>query len=55
MSIKEICLMMEIAIYAEEELQEVPIEYQDIWSYMEEVSEKEMSALLAKIAGKSSR
>lgn len=30
--------MMEKVIYADEELQEVSIEYQDMWDYMKEIS-----------------
>lgn len=48
MSINERYLMVERAIYANEKLQEVPIKYQDMWEYMEEVSEIEKSAILAK-------
>lgn len=55
MSIKERCLMMERAIYAEEELQEVLVEYQDMWDYMEEVYELERKTLLVKREGKSSQ
>lgn len=54
MSIKERCMMMEKAIYVEEELQEVSIEYQDMWNYMDEVSKTERKALMARRAGKSS-
>ncbi|RXH70527.1 hypothetical protein DVH24_013273 [Malus domestica] len=50
MSIREICLMMERAIYAEEELQEVSVEYHDMWDYMDEVSKPERKSLLAKRA-----
>lgn len=46
---------MEMAIYAEEELQEVLIEYQDMWDYMEEISAGEKNALMAKKVGSSSR
>ncbi|KAM2449068.1 hypothetical protein PS1_019202 [Malus domestica] len=38
MSIREICLMVERAIYAEEEFEELPVEYQVMWEYLEEVS-----------------
>ncbi|KAB2620501.1 hypothetical protein D8674_040344 [Pyrus ussuriensis x Pyrus communis] len=55
MTIRERCLKMEMAIYAEEELQEVPIEYQDMWDYMEEISAGEKNALMAKKVGSSSR
>lgn len=37
MSIKERCLMVEQAIYADEDLQEVPLEYREMWDYMEDV------------------
>lgn len=47
--------MMERAIYAEEELQEVPIEYQDMWEFLDEVLEPERVKLMARRAGKSSR
>lgn len=53
MSIKEICLMMER--YVEEELQEVLIEYLDMWNYMEDVLETKRKALMARRTGKSSR
>ncbi|KAM0996356.1 hypothetical protein ACFX2C_006372 [Malus domestica] len=55
MTIKERCSMMMRALDAEEELQEVLIEYQDMWDYMENVSAKEKEALLAKKKEKSSR
>lgn len=55
MSIKQQCLMVERVIYADEELQEVPIEYQDMQKYMEEVSKAEKNAILAKRAGKMAR
>lgn len=38
MSIRERCLMMEHAIYAEEEFQELPLEYQDMWEVLEKDS-----------------
>lgn len=41
MSIRERCLMMERAIYAEEELQEIPIEYHDLWDYTEDITESQ--------------
>lgn len=50
MSITERCLMMKKVIYAEEELQEVLVEYQDRWDYMEEVSELERKTCFAKRA-----
>lgn len=52
MSVKERCSMMVRVIYAEDELQEVPIEYQDMWEYMDEVSEAERSTFVARKAGK---
>lgn len=52
MSIKERCLLVERAIYVEDELQEVPLEFHDMWDYMEEISEVEKCKILAKKAGK---
>lgn len=47
--------MMEMAIYVEDELHDVRIEYQDMWDYMKEISKGEMIALMAKKSGTSSR
>lgn len=44
--------MMEKAIYVENELQEVPIEYQDMWEYMEKASKLDKRTILARKAGK---
>lgn len=55
MTRRERCLMMKMVIYAEEELQEVSIEYQDMWEYMEEIFMGERNAMLAKKVGKSTR
>ncbi|CAN6585738.1 unnamed protein product [Malus baccata var. baccata] len=55
MSAQEKCLMVERAIYAEDELQEVLIEYQDKWEFMEEVFEAEKIALMARKTGKMAR
>lgn len=55
MTTRERCLIMEMEIYAKEELQEVPVEYQDMCDYMEEISAGKKNALLAKKAGNSSR
>lgn len=47
MSIREMCLKGERAIYAEENLQEVSIECQEYWEYLEDierVEKKEMQA-----------
>lgn len=38
----------------EKESQEVPIEFQDMWNYMEEFSTSENNALIEKKAGTSS-
>lgn len=45
--------MVERAIYAKEDLQEIPFEYQDMWEYMELIFEQEKEALLAREEGKS--
>lgn len=55
MSIRERCLMMERTVYAEEELHEVSIEYQDMWDYMERISAGRKQALLARNAGSPSQ
>lgn len=55
MSIKERCLMMEKTIYIEEELQEILIEYQDMWDYIDEASELEKRVILARRVGNLSR
>ena len=47
--------MVERDIYAIEESQEVPIEYQDMQEYMEEVSKAENNAILATKAVKVAR
>lgn len=54
MSIRERCLMVEKAIYAEEECKELPVKYQDMWEYLKEVSEYERASLLARKQAKSS-
>ncbi|KAB2602056.1 hypothetical protein D8674_003061 [Pyrus ussuriensis x Pyrus communis] len=54
MTIRERCLMMERAIYVEE-LQEVPIEYKDMWDYMEEIDAGDKNTLMARNVGSSSR
>ncbi|KAB2600030.1 hypothetical protein D8674_010301 [Pyrus ussuriensis x Pyrus communis] len=54
-SIKEKCLMVERAIYTEKELQDVPIEYQDMWEYMEEVFEVEKNEIMARKSGRMAR
>lgn len=55
MSVRERCLMVEIAIYAEDELDELSVEYQDMWKYMKEISEAEIQEMNAKRMGSSSR
>lgn len=51
MSIRERCLMVECVIYAEEEFENLPIEYQDMWEFMDKVSKYEKVALLARKEG----
>ncbi|KAM1217073.1 hypothetical protein TB2_013093 [Malus domestica] len=50
-SIKERSLILERVIYADEDLQEVPLEYRERWEYLEEASEAKRSALHGKQAG----
>ncbi|KAM2080243.1 hypothetical protein ACFX1T_034027 [Malus domestica] len=52
MSIKERCLMVERVIYVDDEVQEIPLEFSDMWDYLGEVSEAEKKKLLAKRASK---
>lgn len=52
---RERCLMMERAIYAKEELQEVSVEYQEMWEYLEDIFVGERNAILARKVGKSTR
>ncbi|KAM1296499.1 hypothetical protein ACFX1Q_024303 [Malus domestica] len=47
MNIKERCLMVDRVIYVEDEFHEVPLEIQDMWEYLEVVSEEEKRSLLA--------
>lgn len=47
--------MMERAIYEEDELHEVLIEYQHMWKVLEESLESERATLLARRTSKSSR
>lgn len=47
--------MMERAIYAEEELQEISVEYQDMWEYLEDMSARGEKPMTAKEAGSQSR
>lgn len=49
------CLMIKRVIYAKNELHEVPIEYQDMYKYMDEASEPEKKAILARRTGNSAR
>ncbi|KAM1530247.1 hypothetical protein ACFX1Z_019370 [Malus domestica] len=51
MTARERCLIMERAIYVEEELQEVPVVYQDMWDYMKEIFIGEKIAIFPKKAG----
>ncbi|KAM0998813.1 hypothetical protein FF1_005593 [Malus domestica] len=53
--LRERCLMVERTLQAEEDLQEVPVEYQEMWDYMEEVSERERRAMTARRTGNSSQ
>lgn len=39
--------MVERAIYADEEFENLPFEYQDMWEFMDDVSKHERIALLA--------
>ena len=55
MTIRERCSMMVRALDVEEDSQEIPIEFQDMWEYMELISAKEKDAMMAKITGASSR
>ncbi|KAM1036154.1 hypothetical protein ACFX13_039941 [Malus domestica] len=55
MATKEMCLMMERVIYTEEELQDIPIKYQDMRDYMKEIYVKKKEALMAKNSGFFSR
>ncbi|KAB2632382.1 hypothetical protein D8674_028629 [Pyrus ussuriensis x Pyrus communis] len=55
MSVRKRCLMIERAIYAEEELQEIPVEYQDMWDYMEAITEEEKKAMSITKEGSSSQ
>ena len=41
MTIKERCAMMEKAILAEEEMSEIPVEFQDMWEHIEELAMRE--------------
>lgn len=47
--------MVERAIYAEGEFEELLVKYQDMWEYLDEVSEHEQVALLARKQAKSSQ
>ncbi|KAB2606221.1 hypothetical protein D8674_005938 [Pyrus ussuriensis x Pyrus communis] len=55
MSIKERCLLIEWAIYAKDEYEDLPEEYQDMWQLLEAKSEPERVALLARKEGRSSQ
>ncbi|KAB2615935.1 hypothetical protein D8674_022523 [Pyrus ussuriensis x Pyrus communis] len=55
MSIKESCLMMERAIYAKGEFQDVPSESHEMWELLDEVSDADKGKLLAKKLGKMAR
>lgn len=55
MSIRERCLLVEHAIYADDDFEDLIVEYQDMWEFMEEVSEPEKAALLVRKKGKYSQ
>lgn len=55
MTLRERCLEVERAIYAEDELHEVPLAYQDLWEYLEEISEIEKKEMIVKREGGSSQ
>lgn len=55
MIVREMCLEGEHAIYAEENLQEVPIECKEYWEYLEEIGEHEKKTFLARKEEGSSR
>ncbi|KAM1067859.1 hypothetical protein ACFX1Q_023920 [Malus domestica] len=55
MSIKERCLMMEKALYAEEESEETPEEYKEMWEFMENISKTAKRNLQERSEGSSSQ
>lgn len=54
-SLQERCLMMERALQAEDDLQEVPEEFKGMWDYVEEAAEMQRLETMAKRAGISSQ
>lgn len=54
MSLREMCLKVERVMYTEDELQEVPIAYQELWEYLEEILEMEKKTMIVKREGDSS-
>lgn len=55
MSIQERCLLVEQALNAEEEVEDLQVEYQDLWEVLEDEFEHERTTLLARKKGKSSQ
>ncbi|KAM1513183.1 hypothetical protein ACFX1Z_024642 [Malus domestica] len=55
MSIKERSLIVECVIHANETLQEIPLEFHEIWEYLDETSKDGRSELIGKQAGNLAR